>query len=278
VRFNVPVLAVVGRKNSGKTTVIEGLISELTKRGFQVATVKHVSKKGFSMDTEGKDTWRHSEAGANPVIVVSDKETAIKMKRGIEKFSLEDTVKFAEANGADIVMLEGFSSVILGDKHVGKIVCLRNMDEYKEFKEKNRGEILAFCSFQTLEEPVLNIREDSAFIIEKAARFIEKRRKILEVLSQLPGLDCRKCGRATCEKLAEDIYEGRASLNECVPLKLKSRLKAKIKFDDAEVPIQLFVSEIIRKSVLGMVSTLKGVTIRGDEEILILISSSKLRD
>jgi len=63
----------MGRKNSGKTTVIEGLISELVKRPLRVASVKHIRKKGFSMDTEGKDTWRHSAAGANPVIAVSDR-------------------------------------------------------------------------------------------------------------------------------------------------------------------------------------------------------------
>ncbi len=268
----LPVLAVIGRKNSGKTTVVEGLISELVARQFRVASFKHVSRKGFSMDEKGKDTWRHSAAGADPVTVVSDIETIIKMKNGINGFPLDRMVKVAEENQADVLILEGFSSLVLKDNRVGKIVCVKDLEEYVEFNESTGGEVLAFCSFQPLGEPVLNIETGRLHLVERALRFIEKREKISEILKKLAGLDCGKCGRATCEELAEEIYVGQASPNDCVPLKLKSELKAKITIEGSEIPIQPFVSEIIRKSILGMVSALKGVDIEGGEKVDIVIS------
>ncbi|MFB0500664.1 MAG: molybdopterin-guanine dinucleotide biosynthesis protein B, partial [Candidatus Hadarchaeaceae archaeon] len=54
-------IVIAGRKNSGKTKVIEGLVKELTSRGYSVGTVKHVPKQGFTLDQSGTDTWRHAQ-------------------------------------------------------------------------------------------------------------------------------------------------------------------------------------------------------------------------
>jgi len=65
-----PILCFAGRSNSGKTTLIERVIPALTRAGYRVATVKHAGH-GFELDTEGKDSWRHKQAGASTVIVLS---------------------------------------------------------------------------------------------------------------------------------------------------------------------------------------------------------------
>ena len=65
------------------------------------------------------------------------------------------------------------------------------------------------------------------------------------------------------EEMAATLYRRRAKLNDCIALKPRSKLKTGITVNDAEVPIQPFVSEIIRNSLLGMVS------ISGNEEIQI---------
>lgn len=265
-------LAVIGRKNSGKTTVIEALVSGLVARRFRVASAKHIRQKGFSMDSRRKDTWRHSTAGANPVMAVSDLELVIKTRNGIDRFSLDGALKVAEENLADVLVLEGFSSIVIKDRRVGKIICVKDLKEYEEFKESAGEEVLAFCSFRPLDEPVLNIEADRPVLLERVTRFIERRRKISEILSQLAGLDCRKCGRGTCEELADDVYHGQASIDDCIPLKLKSELRARITIEGSEIPIRPFVSEIIRKSVLGMVSTLKEVDIEGNEKVDVVIS------
>lgn len=69
-------LAVVGAKNSGKTTVIEGLIRHLTAKGYRVATIKHTSHR-HRFDTPGKDSYRHREAGADLTVAMSLEEIAV---------------------------------------------------------------------------------------------------------------------------------------------------------------------------------------------------------
>ncbi len=60
----------VGRQNHGKTTLLVELIEELTRRGIRVGTIKHTSHV-HELDTPGKDSFRHRQAGADPVAVVS---------------------------------------------------------------------------------------------------------------------------------------------------------------------------------------------------------------
>lgn len=270
MRLEAPVIAVIGHANLGKTTVIENLVRDLRGRGYRVATAKHIQKKGFSIDTEGKDTWRHATAGANPVISISDTETAIIIKNGEDNFSLEQIFRFLPE--IDIVLLEGFSHVVLNDERVGKIVCVKNRQEYEDYREKLRGEAVAFCSRQTLKPPILNIKDDFQVLAGRTLKFVQKEREVSKILNRLPMLDCRKCGYASCEQFAVAVYEGKAKLSGCLLLKLKAELKTKLIINDAEVPIQPFVSKIIRNAVLGMVSSLKGVSIEGDEAIQIKIS------
>ncbi len=58
-----PIVSVVGKSKSGKTTLIEKLIQELKSRGYRVATIKHIPQ-GVSFDEPGKDSWRHLQAGS----------------------------------------------------------------------------------------------------------------------------------------------------------------------------------------------------------------------
>ena len=175
MQAKAPIIGVVGLKKSGKTTLIESIIQELTKRGYRVATAKHVNQKGFSMDTKGKDTWRHSAAGANPVISVSDIETAILIKDGAQRFSLDRLLSFTPET--DIMVLEGFSWFVLSDEQVGKILCVRNREEYEDLRKKTKGEVIAFCSAQPVGKPVLRIKEDSKILVGRTLRYIKRKRK-----------------------------------------------------------------------------------------------------
>lgn len=65
-----PVVSLVGKSNSGKTTLLEKLIPELNGLGYQVGTIKHHIHE-FEMDTPGKDTWRHKRAGARVTVLSS---------------------------------------------------------------------------------------------------------------------------------------------------------------------------------------------------------------
>ena len=65
-----PVLALIGKPNCGKTTLIEKLIPALAEKGVRVGTIKHHHGE-IQMDTPGKDTWRHKQAGAQVVLLSS---------------------------------------------------------------------------------------------------------------------------------------------------------------------------------------------------------------
>lgn len=66
-----PILSIIGKSNTGKTTLVEKLIAALKRRGYRIATIKHHFHSDRSLDTPGKDTWRHAQAGAERVVLVS---------------------------------------------------------------------------------------------------------------------------------------------------------------------------------------------------------------
>ena len=71
-----PAVAVVGRHNSGKTTLIERLIAELVGRGLDVGSIKHHSHRGFDIDIPGKDSYRHRAAGASETVIAAPGQVA----------------------------------------------------------------------------------------------------------------------------------------------------------------------------------------------------------
>ena len=71
------IILIVGKSNSGKTTLMEKLIRELSARGFRVGSVKHTHDKKVTFDKEGKDSWRHKNAGAVASLVVTDTKVAL---------------------------------------------------------------------------------------------------------------------------------------------------------------------------------------------------------
>jgi len=101
----IPVLSIVGRSNTGKTTLIEGLIPELNKRGYRVATIKH-NLHGFDVDKPGKDSWRHRAAGARTVVLASPKLIAVFEEPDREYGIAELSERYIK--DVDIVLTEGY--------------------------------------------------------------------------------------------------------------------------------------------------------------------------
>lgn len=100
-----PVVSFVSRKNAGKTTFLEKLIAELRRRGYRVGTVKH-DAHGFDIDHEGKDTWRHKQAGAGTVVISSPRKIAM-IKDRDEEMALDEIVQRFMTD-MDIVLTEGY--------------------------------------------------------------------------------------------------------------------------------------------------------------------------
>lgn len=101
-----PIISIVGKSNSGKTTLIEKLLHVFVARGLKVATVKHDSH-GFDVDHEGKDTWRHREAGAAAVAIISPK--VLFLTRNVDEALELETVRQKYLNeDYDFILTEGF--------------------------------------------------------------------------------------------------------------------------------------------------------------------------
>ena len=100
------VIGVAGFKNAGKTTLVEKLVTELTRRGRRVSTVKH-AHHSFDIDHEGRDSFRHRKAGASEVAVVSRSRWAIiHESRNDAEPSLQDML--ARLAPCDLVIVEGY--------------------------------------------------------------------------------------------------------------------------------------------------------------------------
>lgn len=104
----IPIISIVGKSDSGKTTLIEKLLVEFKSRGLKIATIKH-DIHGFQMDKVGKDTWRHRKAGADSVIISSPQKLALIMELRQEK-TLDELARMLTKEGIDLILTEGYKS------------------------------------------------------------------------------------------------------------------------------------------------------------------------
>ena len=100
------VWGVVGWKNSGKTGLMERLVSEFASRGLKVSTLKH-AHHSFDVDHEGKDSHRHRMAGATEVLLASRARWALMHElRGDQEPTLDEMLK--RLSPVDLVLVEGY--------------------------------------------------------------------------------------------------------------------------------------------------------------------------
>ena len=104
--MTVPVVSIVGKGDSGKTTFLEKLIRELAVRGVRVATVKH-HVHDYDIDVPGKDSWRHARAGATATMVSSPDKFAL-VEKVEREYTLPELAHLAAESGCDILLTEGY--------------------------------------------------------------------------------------------------------------------------------------------------------------------------
>jgi molybdopterin-guanine dinucleotide biosynthesis protein B len=170
------VISVVGGKKSGKTTTIEQVVKDLTRRGCKVAVAKYIPEPDFTIDTEGKDTWRFAHAGAKVVVGVSSDEVATIEKVRTADFSLDDILR--KCGDVDIVFLEGFRKLAVLDKHFPKIVVAKSAEDVEEAVETFEP-ILAFSGSYNAERdhpeiPYVNVLLNSKRLADVVEKLVEK--------------------------------------------------------------------------------------------------------
>jgi molybdopterin-guanine dinucleotide biosynthesis protein MobB len=112
-----PIVSIIGKSNSGKTTLIEKLLRILRDRGYRVATIKHHFHQDKSLDVPGKDSYRHAQAGAERVVLVAPLTTVTYDYPPQPPIPQEIA---ARLTGFDLVLTEGFKKA-----HVPHIEVLR---------------------------------------------------------------------------------------------------------------------------------------------------------
>lgn len=103
-----PIISVVGKSESGKTTLIEKLIPELKRRGYRIGVIKHAFHE-FAFDKPGKDSWRLKAAGAETVLVAAP--GSIVMVKSEHGETLDELAGYFQ--DMDLILTEGFKH---GDK------------------------------------------------------------------------------------------------------------------------------------------------------------------
>ena len=132
------IFGITGWKNSGKTHLMERLVAEFKSRSLSVSTIKN-AHHGFDVDQPGKDSFRHRQAGAQEVLIASEKRWVLMHENTDElQPSLKDLIK--KMSKVDLVLVEGFKQ----ERHP-KIEVVRKARDQKLISEKDPT-ILAVAS------------------------------------------------------------------------------------------------------------------------------------
>ena len=230
----MPIISVVGSRQSGKTVTVETITRGLSKKGYRVATAKHIPEVDFTIDTKEKDTWKHAQAGAHIVFVVAPKEFTIIGKMDTAKLDIDFLVQQCE-NEVDVLILEGFRKLVAKNPLIPKIVTIKASTEFTETL-KVFSPILAFEAPSDLKAGKLRIPVVDA---------LKEPEKLVEIIDKRVGPIITK------RRLAKDEMDVR--LNERI------------------LPMNPFVQQYVRNVLLGILSELKTAEIKGDEGISIRI-------
>ncbi|WP_429885197.1 molybdopterin-guanine dinucleotide biosynthesis protein B [Geoalkalibacter halelectricus] len=105
--MNPPVVSIVAKSGTGKTTLVEKLIAEMKQRGYRVGAVKH-DAHNFEIDHAGKDSWRLTQAGADTMLITSPAKIAmVKKNPQAQEPPIAETIQ-TYFGDVDIVLTEGF--------------------------------------------------------------------------------------------------------------------------------------------------------------------------
>jgi len=131
------ILGLAGWSGSGKTTLITNLLPHLTKMNIKVSTLKH-AHENFDIDKPRKDSYKHREAGAQEVLISSNKRFALIHEYKNNEISLNELIK--KLSPVDLILVEGWKN-----ENILKIEIFRkNLD--KPLLAKNDKNIIAIAT------------------------------------------------------------------------------------------------------------------------------------
>lgn len=211
------VASIVGKKNTGKTSLTVRVIGELTKRGYNVASIKH-SHHSIEMDKENTDTWKHKQAGANLVVGVGS-TTFFNVRKEYDLNRILYLLKHFD--DFDFVIIEGYKSY-----NYPKIITSPEVRDEYTIKEVD--------SFTIDDEGICELAD----LIEQRGHDI------------VDTLFANNCGFNDGEAIAREIRNGKLTTSEL------DEVQSYLSIDDKVVGLNRFVSDYLKQSLLGVISTL----------------------
>lgn len=228
------IVSIVGKKNTGKTSLTVKVISELTRRGYNVASIKH-SHHSIEMDKENTDTWKHKQAGANLVVGVGS-TTFFNARKEHDLNRILYLLKHFD--DFDFVIIEGYKSY-----NYPKIITSPEVRDEYTIKEVD--------SFTIDEEGVSELAD----LIEQSGHDI------------VDTLFANNCGFNDGEAIAAEIRNGNLSVEDI------DKTHCYLSIDEHVVGLNRFVSDYIKQGVIGVINTLNledyGVEKIGKVELVI---------
>ena len=205
------------------------LIEEILKRIRRKYKVAVVKHTPHGVDLKGKDSWRFRNAGADEVVLLGDE--VVRFQNSQSLFSiLKSLEKY------DVVLVEGFKK----EKFLPK-VCL--------------GE--EGCENCVLKKPDM----------DAILRYINENLEIEKILRKLPNFNCGECGHRNCEEMARAIYLGEDKFENCRYWNPNAQIIVKVNGKD--IYMGRFAQDVAMNTILGLLSSFKGVKDPKDVEIKI---------
>ncbi len=235
------IISVCGITQSGKTTTIENIISELVRRGYKVGSVKEIHYELFKIDTEGSNTDRHKNAGSQLVVARGYFETDVLYQENLNIKAIIDHFD----DSFDYLVLEGVS-----DAAVPVIVTAHTEEDAKEKWSDYTIALSGRMSVGREElwgKPAINALTD----VEKLVDLIEL--KTFHKLPYLPKECCNACGYS-CETFAVELINKKKKESDCAV----KNPKISVKVDGKELQMAPFVQDIVKNTVLSVIQELEG--------------------
>jgi molybdopterin-guanine dinucleotide biosynthesis protein B len=211
------IVSIVGKKNTGKTSLTVKVIEELTGRGYNVASVKH-SHHSIEMDKENTDTWKHKQAGANLVVGVGS-TTFFNARQEMDLNRILFLIKHFDEY--DFVIIEGYKRY-----NYPKIITSPDVRDEYTIKEVNSFTI------------------DNDGVKELADLIEERGHDITDTLF------ANNCGFNNGEAIAAEIRKGNLSVGDL------DETLSYLSIDGHVVGLNHFVSDYLKQSVMGVINTL----------------------
>ena len=211
------IVSIVGKKNSGKTSLTVKVIEELTKRGYKVASIKH-SHHTMEMDRKDTDTWRHKQAGADVVVGIGS-TTFFNVKKELDLNRLLFLIKHFD--DIDFVVIEGFKRY-----NYPKITTSSDVVDEYTIKEVDSFKI-----------------DDNG--LKELVDIIEKRSHDI-----VDTLFANNCGFNNGEDIASQIRSAKLTTDDL------DKTHSYLSIDGKVVGLNRFVSDYLKQNVLGIINTL----------------------